>query len=207
MTTNEFENMYRKDNFNEEENITTDQIKEDYFSNDDDDQEDYSEGARKSFDFSKASDTVKGPERVNLHNKIVIIEDIDLKLPNETDKWYYSDDGLHRWKKCIFKLMYDYEGQVEYYSGVSQYDTGYDKGKGTKEKLAEPTIANNPPKTMQASILKNAYAKYKGKKIEQVSMKEFWAFLLSKPKGRIEWLPFEYKGKITNKNIIVEFVN
>jgi hypothetical protein len=154
------------------------------------------------FDFSKASKKTKRPERVNLNNETVVIEDAELEIPGLNTEWKYTQKSKVPYKDCIFKVVYDRDGQYEYYSGVKVFRRE-DKTTG-KEGYSEPSIDNNG-KT-QATMLKKAYAEFKGKRMEEVSNYEFLNYLKSKPKAVLEWKGFEWDNKTTYKNMVKKFV-
>jgi len=194
--TNEFEEQYNADDFNDDDIVGTEQQQ----TTSESESEMVTEETQE-FDFNKASKSTKGPERENLDGKTVVISDAKIILPKEETEWNLSRNKKCKYKQCKFIMFYDNEGQREYYSGIKMFERMVDG----KSKLSEPNIQNDG-KT-QATMLKQVYAKYKGKKTEEVSMHEFLSFLKSKPKARLESKPFEYDEKITNKNTVVEFVN
>ena len=152
------------------------------------------------YDFSKASKTTKGPDRINMDGQTVTITDAKIILPKPESDWQLSKQKTVRYKPCQFILFYDNEGQREYYSGVKVFER---EDKGVK-KYSEPVIQNNAD--TQASELKKAYATYKNKKPEEISMNEFLSFLLTKPKALLVSKEFKYDNKVTNKNIVVKFI-
>jgi hypothetical protein len=190
---NEFEEMYNADEFNDSETeVLSEKTPE---------ASDMVAGNESlEYDMTKAPTTAKGPDRVSLDGKEVIIEDAKLLLPKPESAWDLSRDKKNRLKGCQFILFYDKDGQREYYSGVKVFP----RDVNGVEKYSEPSIQNSD--TTQAGALKMVYAKYKGKKVSEVSLNEFFAFLKSKPKALIQYKPFEYDKKTTMKNIVVKFL-
>jgi len=219
---NEFEEMYNSNEFNNEkpivennstpttppvtapdgdtavvQNPSNDGTSNDGTSNDD-------TAKAQSYDFSKASKSAKGPDRINMDGKIVTITNITLDIPSVDSEWEFSKDKKTKMKSCIFKVFYDNDGQFEYYSGLKVFDNT------TKEgvfKYSEPSLQEDEKfKDTQARLLKKACAAFLNKKISQVSMNDFYKFLLSKPKAKLVSMPFEYDNEITNKNMVAEFI-
>ena len=152
------------------------------------------------YDYTKAPKTTKGPDRINLDGKTVVIDEAKVILPKPESEWDWSKQKTVKYKPCMFILYYDEGGQREYYSGMKVFERKQDG----VSKYSEPVIQNNA-KT-QASVLKTKYAEFKNKKPEEISMHEFLSFLNSKPKALLKWVEFEYEGKITHKNIVEKFV-
>ena len=193
MTENEFEKMYDSEEF-------SDDLEE--FDNNNISQEEMvasGQGALE-YDITKAPSTTKGPEREDLDGKEVIITDVKILLPKPESPWKESRQKTTKYKECQFILYYDDQGQREWYSGVRVFP----RLVNGKEMYSDPTIQNNG-KT-QASKLKSTYAKFKGKKPEEVSLKEFLSFLASKPKAKITGTEFEYEERTTKKNIVTDFL-
>jgi hypothetical protein len=190
--TNEFDEMYNADEFNDSDNVLSKETPQ---------AEDLIAGSESlEYDVTKAPTTTKGPDRVNLDGKEVVIEDMKVLLPKPESEWDLSKDKKNRTKPCQFILYYDKDGQREYYSGTKVFPRDV---KGV-EKYSEPSIQNSD--STQAGALKMVYAKYKGKRVEDVSLNEFYAFLKSKPRAIIKSTPFDYEKKITMKNIVVTFL-
>jgi hypothetical protein len=197
---NEFDEMYNSDDFNEEKpvesnNTTTDGAPastDNLISGGD---------TSLQYDINQAPKTTRGPERENLDGKEVTIEKIEINLPKPETPWTTAKNNANvKYKSCQFLLHYDINGQREYYSGTKVFER-VDNG---VSKYSDPTIQDNA--TNQVSQLKKVYADFKGKKSEEVSLHEFLSFLNSKPKAIIKWTPFEFDGKVTNKNIVVKFI-
>lgn len=199
--TNEFEDMYNTDDFDNEDNQISEE-QEDVQDTEPQQQEDLIAGgsAGQVYDINKAPKTAKGPERVDLDGKTVEISKMEIVLPPPDSPWKLSKNGKVKYKNCIFAVYYDNEGQKEYYSGVKVFD----RTKDGKVQYSDPTIQNGA--STQASQLKKVYAEYKGKTSEEVSMYEFLSFLSSKPKALIKGKDFEYEGEVTRKNIIEKFL-
>lgn len=190
---NEFEELYNADDFNEgDEILNNDETQEDLVASG-------NEGLE--YDLTKAPTTTKSPERTDLDGQEVVIEDVKVILPKSEREWDTAKKNKNvRYKPCQFILFYNKEGQREYYSGVKVFPR---EAKG-KELYSDPTIQNNA--LNQASELKKVYADFKNKKPEEVSLREFFSFLKSKPKAMIAGKEFEFDGKKTKKNIVVKFL-
>jgi len=197
--TNEFEEKFNTDDFDDG---SDDILSDESDVNGESSQEDIVAGgdAGLEYDINKAPTTTKGPERVDLDGKTVTITDVKVLLPKPESEWQLSKNKKVKYKPCQFILFYDNDGQREYYSGMKVFER---EEKGVK-KYSDPVIQNNGKN--QASSLKTVYAKFKGKKPEEISMHEFLSFLKSKPKAKITGTEFEYDETITKKNIVTEFV-
>ncbi len=195
---NEFEDMYNKDDFNEEDT----KISEDTEKTEPAEEADLVSTGSKGqvYDITKAPRTAKGPERVDLDGKEIEISKVEVVLPAVDTPWKLSKNGKVKYKNCIFALFYDNEGQKEYYSGLKVFDRTRDG----VQKYSDPTIQNGA--TTQASQLKKTYSDFKGKTSEEVSMHELLSFLSSKPKAQIKGKDFEYEGNVTRKNIVEKFI-
>jgi len=190
---NEFEEMYNADEFNDSETeVLSEKTPEasDMVAGND----------ALEYDVTQAPTTTKGPDRINMDGKEVIIQDMKVLLPKPESEWDLSKDKKNRTKPCQFILYYDNDGQREYYSGTKVFP----RDVNGVEKYSAPSIQNSD--STQAGALKIVYAKYKGKRVEDVSLNEFYAFLKSKPKAIVKSTPFEYEKKITMKNIVVKFL-
>lgn len=200
--TNEFEEMYNTDDFNDEtpvENTNKTQNTGDAPASTDN----LVSGGDSSlqYDITKAPTTTRGPEREDLDGKEVVIEKVEVILPKPEIPWTTAKNNPNvKYKSCQFILHYNINGQREYYSGMKVFER-VDNGVA---KYSDPTIQDNG--TNQASQLKKVYSDFKGKKSEEVSLHEFLSFLNSKPKAVIKNTPFTYDGKTTNKNIVTKFV-
>jgi hypothetical protein len=197
--TNEFEEMYNKDDFN---NVDVGTNTKDEFSDNNNPEDDLIAPGNESleYDFKRAPKTTKGPDRVSLDGQTVTIVDAKIILPSPESEWELSKNKKVRYKNCQFILYYDKESQREYYSGMKVFERIVDGN----VRYSDPVIHNKA--SNQASLLKQAYATFKGKKPEEISMNEFLAFLMTKPKAKIEYKEFEYDNKFYHKNIVKEFV-
>lgn len=124
------------------------------------------------YDWSKAPEGVKAPPRIDMNGKELVLKGADLILPPKMTLWDKTKAGDKEFKYVTFVLLYDFEGQQEYYSGVRVF-------KKEDDKYSHPTITRD--RNNQASRLLGIYADYKGKDINEVSLREFLAFLNSKP--------------------------
>jgi len=133
------------------------------------------------YDWRNAPDGVKAPPRENLDGKTVIIKKADIILPPTDREWTVAKNNNNvRYKQCTFKLHYDVDGQQEFYSGVRVFK----REENNKEKYSHPTIMRD--RKSQASKLLGKYADYKGKDINEVTLKEFMAFLNGQPRATIK---------------------
>jgi len=155
------------------------------------------------YDWAKLPEYSKAPPRINLDNKIVIIEKAELILPSEDFEWKLTKTNKKKYKPVKFVLYYNVEAQQESYSGVKVF-LRVDKG---KEKYSIPTIFKEGGS--QAAILLDKYAKFKNKNVNEISFKELMCFLNSKPKAEVRTL--EIKNPETNeiimKNLVYKFIN
>lgn len=151
------------------------------------------------YDWNNAPDTVKAPPRIDLNGKTVVVEKVSLKLPPTDKPWENSRAGTSQYKYCTFKLFYSEEQQQEFYSGVRVF-------KGDDGKYSHPSIMKD--RKNQASALLGAYADFKGKDINEISLKEFLAFLNSKPKAVIKGVTVTNPrtNEEVTKNIVEKFV-
>jgi len=154
------------------------------------------------YDWNSAPEGVKAPPRTDLDGQIVTLIKGELILPAASRPWEPTKAGDKFFKYCTFALHYDKEGQQEFYSGVRVFK----REEHGQDKYSHPTFTKD--RKNQASRLMGLYADYKKKDINEVSLKEFMAFLNSKPKARIK------AQEVTNpqteatvkKNFIGEFV-
>jgi len=193
---NEFNDMYNKDDFNKEE-VNSDAEQPAQTDNDNEGQI-VSGSSGELYDFSKAPKTTKGPERIEMDGKEVTVSKIELKIPSEDTPWELSKSKTTKYKKCIFSVFYDDEGQKEYYSGIKVFE----RKVNNVSKYSDPAIQNGG--TTQVSQLKQTYAEFKGKKVEEVSLHEFFAFLNSKPRAVLKLKDFEFFDEKTNKKVITK---
>jgi len=201
--TNEFEEMYNVEDFSENENLQEQKDKTTEERPIDSEELIANGGEGLSYDYTKAPDRAKGPDRENLNGKIMTIEKAEIILPPPEKPWEWSKANTVEYKPCMFVVYYE-EGQREYYSGVKVFKRKDSEG---NEKYSHPQIHNKGKN--QASQLKKVYAKYKKAEPEEISLKQFMSFLNSKPKAKIEFKGFENPetGDDVKKNIVVEFVS
>jgi hypothetical protein len=130
---------------------------------------------------------------------VVTIVKADIILPSESEPWLPTKKGDKKYKKAQFRLSFDIEGQVEYLSGVRVFENN--------GKYSHPSITKD--NLNQASALLVMYAKKKGVKADEVSLREFMGFLNSKPKFRIksEQIKNPTTGALINKNIPAAIVD
>jgi hypothetical protein len=161
-----------------------------------------------AFDWNSAPDSVKAPPRKDLNGKVVTIKKADIILPPMDRIWQKTKAGDKEYKSCQLILFYDIDGQQENYSGTRVFRRDESVGKGeTVTKYSMPTITRD--RNNQASALLGKYADYKKKTIEEVSLKEFMAFLNGQPKAKlvtVEVMNPETKEKL-KKNIVDTFVS
>lgn len=151
------------------------------------------------YDINQAPDYVKAPPREDLDGKEVTVIKSELILPRVSDQWEQTKVSKIPVKYARLKLTYDIDGQQENYSGfrIFKRDDG---------KYSHPTFTRDGKN--QVSALVKAYAKFRKKDINEVSLKEFLSFLDSKPKAIIKAQEFENPSNDTmvKKNIIGEFI-
>lgn len=150
------------------------------------------------YDWNLAPDTNKAPPRIDLNDKEVIIEKAIIKLPGDSVEWQKAKYSDVYYKGCMLTVFYNVEKQQEFYSGVRVF-------KQKDGKYSHPTIRKDG-KT-QAGKLYKIYAEFKNKEPTDVSLKEFMAFLNSKPTAVIKAEDFtnpEDETTVT-KNIIGSF--
>ena len=150
------------------------------------------------YDWSKAPEGTSAPPRIDLDGETVTIKEAKIVLPPKDRPWMPTKSGNHKFKPCTFKLFYNKDGQQEFYSGVKVFKRN--------EGYSHPTIYKDGKS--QAAKLMKAYAKFRSKDINEVSLKEFMSFLNGKPKGVIEQKGFKNPedGEVVKKNMIVKFV-
>ena len=73
------------------------------------------------YDWTQAPEGVKAPPRINMDDKEVIIEKVEIVIPPKTREWTKSKSGTSEYKMCTFALHYNFEGQQEFYSGVRRF--------------------------------------------------------------------------------------
>lgn len=157
--------------------------------------------AGQTYNWNDAPEKAKAPPRVDLTGEQIIIEQADIILPPSSQEWALTRKKDKKFKYCQFVLYFDKDGQQEYYSGVRVFQDDKDP-----TKHGHPTITRD--RKSQASKLIGLYADFKEKNIAHVGMKEFMAFLNSKPKAIIESKEVEnpVTGDIIRKNFIKEFI-
>ena len=150
------------------------------------------------YDWKNAPDIAKAPPRINLNGETVTLNKADILLPPKDREWSKTRDSKIDVKYCTFVLHYDREGQQEFLSGVRVFnrDGSY----------SHPTITKD--RKNQASKLMGVYADYKKKDLNEVNLREFLAFLNSKPKAVIEGQEFKNpkNEEMVTKNMIKKFV-
>jgi hypothetical protein len=154
------------------------------------------------YDWTHAPEGVKAPPRVDLSGKVVTIKKADVILPAVERSWEKTKAGDKEFKYCTFTLFYDTEGQQENYSGVRVFK----REESGEAKYSHPTITRD--RKNQASRLLGIYADFKKKDINEVSLREFLAYLNSQPKCKIMKLAVANPetGAIVEKNVVQEFV-
>ena len=151
------------------------------------------------YDWTQAPETSKAAPRIDLNGKVVTINKADIILPSTSLPWDKTRAKDKDVKYCQFVLYYDVSGQQEQYSGVRVF-------KRDDGKYSHPTLTRDGG--TQASALLVAYAKFKGKEPAEVPLREFLAFLNSKPKAQIksvEVINPKTKQPL-NKNLVEMFV-
>jgi len=157
------------------------------------------------YDWTKAPEGVKAPPRIDLDGKTVTIKKTDIILPPKDREWTKSRDGTKEYKYCTFTLLYDVDGQAEFYSGVRVFKREEKDGEGNY-KYSHPTIMRD--RKNQASKLLGMYADFKKKDINEISLREFLAFLNSQPKAEIKVSEVKNptNNAIVKKNLVGKFV-
>jgi len=155
------------------------------------------------YDWTHAPEGVKAPPRVDLNGKVVMIKKADIILPPSDRPWEKTKAGDKEFKYATFTIFYDAEGQQENYSGMRVFK----REENGQYKYSHPTITRD--RKNQASRLLGAYADFKKKDINEVSLREFLGFLNSQPKVKIMKMAVANPetGAIVEKNLIQEFVN
>jgi len=151
-----------------------------------------------TYDWNTAPEGVRAPPREDLDGKTLTLLKADIVLPPMNRPWSKTRAGDKEFKYCSFTLFYDYNGQQEFYSGVRVFNRD--------GKYSHPTLTRD--RKNQASKLLGIYADYKKKDINEVSLKEFMAFLNSKPKVVIKGESAENpeSGDVIKKNMVGNFV-
>jgi len=136
--------------------------------------------------------------RQTLDGQTVTIEKATIKMPASDATEKKSMDGKFAYKDCEFVVHYDTKNKDrERYSGLKiwKQDNGWSK----------PVIGLKGKN--QATTLVKTYAAFKKKDPKEVSMKEFFSFLNSKPKAVLKYETITYGDKEYQKNMIVSFVD
>jgi hypothetical protein len=151
------------------------------------------------YDWHTAPDRLKAPPRVDLNGKTVVITDAEIILPSRDKPWLRTRKGDKEYKYCTFVLHYSEQGQQEFYSGIRVF-------KAEGDKYSHPSITRDG-KT-QASAMLMAYADFKKKDINEITLKEFMGYLTSKPKAIIHSVEVEnpVNGTKLKKNLIEKFI-
>jgi len=154
------------------------------------------------YDWTHAPEGVKAPPRIDLSGKIVHIKKADVILPPMDRPWDLTKAGDKSFKYVTFTLFYDAEGQQENYSGMRVFK----REENGEVKYSHPTITRD--RRNQASTLLGAYADFRKKDINEISLREFLGFLNSQPKVKIMKVAVAnpQTGVIIEKNIVQEFV-
>lgn len=153
------------------------------------------------YDYNNAPDVARAPPRVLMTGMIVKIEEAKLLLPTERDKVQTAMTNKDvKYKRCRFIVKYSWEGQMEYYSGVSCFINK----DGT---LTHPNI--NPQGETQATQLLRKVAEYLNVTVHEVSLKQFMSFLNSGPVCEMGMLEAKNPtdNSIVNKNFPFRFVD
>lgn len=159
-------------------------------------------GGAKIYNWREAPEFLKAPPRVDLDGQFVEIIKADILEPLSNQPWLLTRDGKKSYKNCRLVLYYSIGGQQEGYSGLKMFKQDVNG----KEMLSHPSLDKNAQN--QVATLIQAYAKFRKKDINMVSLREFMSFLNGGAKGRIQSMEFtnpQDKSKI-KKNIIIEFV-
>ena len=158
-----------------------------------------SSSAGVKYDWHTAPDRLKAPPRIDLNGKTVIINDAEIILPPKDKVWLRTRKGDKEYKYCTFVLHYSEQGQQEFYNGIRVF-------KSEGDKYSHPSITRDG-KT-QASALLVAYAKYKGRSPDEITLKELMAFLTTKPKAVIKAMEVTnpQTQAIVKKNFIEKFI-
>ena len=170
----------KKEEKNEFEQLDTEEgVPDQEFSGVPDGQEDMisSGGSGIVYDWQNAPDDVAAPPREDLDGQELEIKKADIILPPKDRDWQKTRSGDKLFKYCTFKIYYDKNGQVEYYSGVRIF-------KRDDGKYSHPSVMRD--RKNQASNLLGMYADFKGKDINEVSIREFMGFLNSGKEEQIK---------------------
>src|SRR6056297_2098511 len=100
--TNEFDEMYNADDFNDSEEVLD--------KNAPQETDDLVAGGQEGleYDVTKAPTATKGPERIDLDGQEIIVEDMKLLLPKPERAWDHAKKNKDvRYKPCQFILFYN----------------------------------------------------------------------------------------------------
>lgn len=160
-----------------------------------------------TFDWNDLPDKPDGVTyvRENLGSKTVVIKKAEIITPDEDVDWTKGRTNKYvEYKNYLFRIEYETpNNDREFLSGMR----GFKRKNG---KIGMPNIQHNGDS--QASRVYQAYAKYKGVAIdempEKIGLREFMAFLNSKPKVKITAEEVEHfeTGEKFYKNMPLEFV-
>ena len=153
-----------------------------------------------TYDWTQAPEGTKAPPRIDLDGQTITIKKADIILPPMDRPWDKSKKGDKELKSCTFTLFYDVHSQQENYSGVRVF-------RREDNKYSHPTITRD--RKNQSSALLGKYADFKGKDINEISLREFLGFLNGHPKAKIAKMSFTNpdSGAIVEKNMVAEFVD
>lgn len=151
-----------------------------------------------AYDWTKAPEGTKAPPRKDLGGQTVTITKAEIILPPPSREWSLSKSGQTKYKYCTFKLHYSADGQQEFYSGMRVFER--------EGKYSHPSITKD--RNNQASQLMGLFADFRGLDINEVSLRDFMAFLNGKPKAVIkaESVTNPTNGETIQKNFVEKFV-
>jgi len=155
----------------------------------------------KVFDTDRLPSGSSAPKRIDLNGKVVKIIKAEIYEPSMNKPLLKTREGDGEYQNCTFKVYYDNEGQVEFYSGIKAFWSP------EKRKFGSPSIYKEG--TNQAAKLFQAFCKFKGNDPHELNLKELMDGLKSGLLyGKIESQEFKSPdgSKAPMKNIIVEFV-
>ena len=132
-------------------------------------------------------------EKPNLDGQEVTITDVSLK---ETGEVRTTQDGTKKYKTVIFSIEYDGNNR-ENYGGVTAFI--YEDGN-----VGEPTIWTEGKSA--AAVLFNKWLNFVGKKVEDVSYRDFFLGLTGLKVKLVNKLSF-FQGEEFKKNIIDSFID
>lgn len=158
--------------------------------------------AGETYDWTQAPDGLKAPPRIDLSGKIVTLRKADIILPPMSRPWEKTKKGDKLYKYCTFTLFYSEGGQQENYSGVRVFK----REENGEDRYSPPTIMRD--RANQASNLLGLYADFRGKDINEISLREFLGYLNSGCKVKIMKVSTKNPetGVMVDKNMVQEFV-